>query len=145
VGAFSNYLENKLIDHLFRAATFAKPAALHVSLHTTDPLEGGAGAEVSGGAYARAQLNPSDTNWTATQGGTSGNSSGTGGHTDNAVALTYPAPVGANWGVVTHFGIWDAPTGGNLLFLGALTTPKTINDGDAAPTFGIGALDVTLD
>jgi len=144
MSAFSNYLENKLIDHVFRAATFSKPSALWVSLHTADPTDAGSGAEVSGGAYARAQLDPSDTNWTSTQGGTSGNSSGTGGHTDNAVAITFPAPSGANWGVCTHFGIWDAPTGGNMLFYGALTNPKTVNDGDAAPNYAIGALDVTL-
>jgi hypothetical protein len=144
MAAFSNYLENKLIDHVFRAATFSKPSALYVSLHTADVTDAGTGTEVSGGAYARAQLDPSDTNWTATQGGTSGNSSGTGGHTDNADAVTFPAPSGANWGVVTHFGIWDASSSGNLLFHGALGTPKTINDGDAAPTFPIGDLDVTL-
>jgi hypothetical protein len=143
MSAFSNSLENKLIDHVFRAATFAKPAALHVSLHTADPTDAGTGAEVTGGAYARAALAPSDTNWTATQGGTSGASSGTGGQTANAVAVTFPAPTAA-WGVVTHFGIWDAASAGNLLFQGALTTPKTINSGDAAPTFAIGALTVTL-
>jgi hypothetical protein len=137
MSAFSNSLENKLIDHVFRAATFAKPAALHVSLHTADPTDAGRDA------YARAALAPSDTNWTATQGGTSGASSGTGGQTANAVAVTFPAPTAA-WGVVTHFGIWDAASAGNLLFQGALTTPKTINSGDAAPTFAIGALTVTL-
>jgi hypothetical protein len=143
MAAFSNYLENKLIDHVFRAATFTKPTNLYVSLHTADPTDAGSGTEVSGGAYARAQLNPSDTNWTATQGGTSGASSGTGGLTDNAVVITFPTP-SANWGVCTHFGIWDAATTGNLLFHGLLTAAKTINNGDAAPSFAIGALDVTL-
>ena len=49
----SDYLENKLIDHLFRAGTFAKPTALWVALFTGAPGDAGGGTEVSGGSYAR--------------------------------------------------------------------------------------------
>ena len=139
----SDYLENKLIDHLFRASSFTKPAALHVALFTAAPSDTGGGTEVSGGSYARVQRDPSDTNWTATQGGTTGDSSGTGGATDNAAAITFPAPT-ANWGLVTHWGIFDAASGGNLLIYGALTVSKTINNGDAAPAFSTGELDVAI-
>lgn len=143
MSAMSDYLENKLIDHLFRAATFSKPTHNWVRLYTAAPSDSGGGTEVSGGSYAAVDLVPSDTNWTATQGGTSGNSSGTGGHTDNAVAITFAAPT-ANWGVITHFAIWDAQTAGNMILWGALTTPKTVNNGDPAPSFAIGDLDITL-
>lgn len=135
----SNYLENQIIDHIFRAGTFTKPSALYIALYTSATSDAGGGTEVNGGGYARAQLNPSNSNWTSTQGGTSGASSGTGGSTSNAVAITYEAPTD-NWGTITHIGILDSLSGGNLLAHGALTNPKTVNNGDPAPTFPIGAI-----
>jgi hypothetical protein len=139
----SDYLENAIIDHLFRTRTFAKPAALYVALFTAAPSDAGGGTEVTGGGYARVNLAPADANWQATQGGTSGNSSGTGGQTGNAAIITYPSP-SASWGTVTHFGIFDALTAGNLLVWDALTTPRTIANGDPAPTFQVGALTITV-
>lgn len=131
----SDYLEVQLRAHIFRTASFTKPSALYVSLHTADPTDAGTGTEVSGGSYARVQRDPLDANWTA--------ASATNGLTDNAAPITFPSPT-ANWGSVTHFGIWDASTSGNLICFGALTTPKTINNGDAAPSFATGDLDITF-
>lgn len=131
----SDYLEVELRKHIFRTGSFTKPSALYVSLHTADPTDDASGTEVSGGSYARVQRDPLDANWTA--------ASATDGVTDNAAAITFPSPT-ANWGVITHFAIWDASSAGNMLIHGALTTPKTVNNGDAAPSFAIGALDVTF-
>ena len=132
----SDYLEVQLRAHVFRTASFAKPSALYVSLHTADPADTGAGAEVTGGSYARVQRNPLDANCTA--------ASGTDGATTNAAVITVPAPT-ANWGTITHFGIWDASTSGNLLVYGAMTGgPYVINSGAPAPEFAIGALQVTF-
>ena len=139
----SDYLENKLIDHVFRSASFTKPTGLFIALFTGAPTDAGGGVEVTGGAYARVNLAPLDTNWKATQGGTSGVSSGTGGQTSNAVAITFPAPT-ANWGSVTHFGIFDAASGGNLIIWDALTAARTILSGDPAPSFAVDALTVTV-
>lgn len=139
----SDYLENKIIDHLFRTATFAKPAAIYLALLTAAPSDLGGGTEVAGNSYARVNLPPLDTNWKATQGGTSGASSGTGGVTSNAVAVVFPTPSG-NWGTITHYGIFDAATGGNLLIWDALTTPRTVNTGDPGPSFAIDALTITV-
>jgi hypothetical protein len=139
----SDYLENVIIDHLFRSATWAKPAALYAALFTAAPSDAGGGTEVSGGSYARVALNPNDANWTATQGGTTGTSSGTGGVTSNALAITFAAPTGG-WGMVTHFGLFDAPSGGNLLIWDALTTPVTITSGGAAAVFAAGALQIMV-
>jgi len=144
MAAFSDYLENQLIDHIFRTATYTKPTALWYALFTAAPSDSGGGTECSGGAYARVNLAPLNTNYNATQGGTAGASSGTGGLTDNAVPITFPAPSGAGWGLVTHFGIFDASSGGNLLIHGALTVSKTINDGDPAPSFTAGDFDFTI-
>lgn len=144
MAAFSNYLENALVDHIMRNTAYTAGIARWVALFTAAPSDSGGGTEVSGGSYARAQLDASTSNWANTQASGTGASSGTGGATSNSSTITFPAPSGANWGSCTHFGIFDASTSGNLLFHGALTTPKTVNDGDPAPTFQAGALVITL-
>jgi hypothetical protein len=136
MGALTNYTEDEIIKHLFRTGSFTKPSGLHVALFTAAPGEAGGGTEVSGGSYARVASAPGDANWNATAGGN--------GTTTNAVAVTFPAPT-ANWGSVTHWGIFDAATGGNLLIYAALSTAKTINSGDAAPAFAPGALSFQID
>jgi hypothetical protein len=109
---------------------------LYVGLFTAAPSDAGGGTEVSGGAYARVAVPPLDANWSA--------ASGTDGLTDNVAAVTFPAPSGANWGVITHFGIFDRATSGKLLMWAALTVSKTVNDGDPAPQFSAGAIDATI-
>ena len=131
----SDYLEVELRKHLFRTGSFTKPTVLGVALFTVTPSDSGGGTEVTGGSYARVNHPPLDANWTAV--------SATDGATDNATAITFPAP-SANWGVVVAFGIFDATSGGNLLVYGPITPSKTINNGDPAPSFAIGALDVTI-
>jgi hypothetical protein len=143
VAQATDYLENKIIDHLFRTTTWTKPTALYMALFTAAPSDSGGGTEVTGGSYARVNLAPLDTNWNATQGGTTGNSSGAGGQTSNAVPITFNAPT-ANWGTVTHFAVFDASTGGNMLIWDALVAARTILSGDPAPSFPIGALQITV-
>lgn len=128
----TDYLEGQIRAHIFRTASFTKPTVLAVGLFTAAPGETGGGTEVTGGSYARAQLNPLDANWTA--------ASSTDGLTDNAAQLNFPTP-SANWGVVTHQAIFDATSAGNMLIYGALAASKTINNGDPAPFFAAGALD----
>jgi hypothetical protein len=103
---FSNFTENQIADHYFRAASASKPTNLAVALLTVAPNDAGGGTEVVGGSYTRATIAPSNTNFTATQGGTSGASSGTGGVTSNAVAITFPPPSG-NWGEIVAFQVRD--------------------------------------
>lgn len=143
MSAMSDYLENKLIDHIFRNTAYSVPTTVYIGLLTAAPSDSGGGTEVSGGSYARVQVGPSTSTWVGTHGTTTGASSGTGGQTSNAATITFPTP-SADWGSITHFGIYDASTGGNLLFQGALTAAKTVNNGDPAPTFQAGALTVTL-
>lgn len=142
--SLTDYLENKLVDHIFRGQTFTAPATLYVSLHTSACSDSSAGTEVSGGSYARVAVTSSLANWAGTQSaGSTTASSGTGGQTSNNAAITFPAPT-ANWGTITHFGINDASTSGNMLICQALTTSKSVNNGDAAPSFSAGALTVTF-
>lgn len=144
MASMSDYLENKLIDFLLRGQSFTAPATVYVALFTAAPNDAGGGTEVSGGSYARVSVSSSLANWAGTQSaGSTTASSGTGGVTSNNGAITFPAPT-ANWGQVTHFGIFDASTSGNLLFHAALTTPKTVNNGDPAPSFDAAALTITF-
>ena len=131
----SDYLETQIGNLLFRTQVAWKPAAIYVGLLTAAPSDSGGGTEVSGGSYARAQVTQLDANWNAP---TAGN-----GLFDNVNDIAFPTP-SANWGVVTHWAIYDASVAGNLLIHGALTAQKTINNGDPAPKFSAGALDITF-
>jgi hypothetical protein len=123
----SNYLENALINGTLRATTFTAPAAVYVSLHTADPTDAGSGTEVSGGSYARQA---------ATFGAPSNGASTT------TADITYPQAT-ASYGTVTHIGIFDALTTGNLLYHSPLNTSKTIDTGDIFKITS-GSLTVTL-
>lgn len=140
MSAMSDYLENKIIDWLLRGQAYTPPATAYVGLYTAAPSDAGGGTEVSGGSYARVAVSSSLANWAGTQSsGSTVASSGTNGTTSNNGAITFPAPT-ANWGTVVAFGVFDASSGGNLLFYANLSTSKTINNGDAAPSFAAGAL-----
>ena len=123
----SNYLENALINGTLRATTFTAPAAVYVSLHTADPTDAGSGTEVTGGSYARQA---------ATFGAPSNGASTT------TADITYPQAT-AGYGTVTHIGIFDALTTGNLLYHSPLNTSKTIETGDIFKITS-GSLTVTL-
>lgn len=134
MSAFSDYYENAIINHI-RGTTFpAAPANTYISLHTADVTDAGTGTEVSGSNYARVAVPGATGEWDAT--------SGTDGATENTNAITFPTASGS-WGTITHFGIWDASSGGNLYYHGALTVSKTVGSGDTV-SFPIGALDIVV-
>ena len=66
-GALSDYLENKLIDHVFRGTAYTAPGTVYVALFTSACSDSAGGTEVSGGSYARAALTTTTTNWAGTQ------------------------------------------------------------------------------
>jgi hypothetical protein len=160
MAAMSNFLENKLIDWLFRgqaigitgasAGATSGPTALYVALFTsaTSLTDAGGGTEVSttGTNYARALITSGLGAWAGTSVSTGGSvSSGTDGTTSNVSAITFNAPGGTAWGTIQYFGIFDAVTGGNMLIYGQLTTNKTVNANDAAPAFSANALSIQID
>lgn len=128
MSGFSDYLENEIIDHVFAGAAYTAPASLYIGLYISAPSDAGGGTEVSGGSYARESV----TFTTAASGATS-----------NSANVEF-ATATANWGTITHAAVFDAVSGGNMLAWGALTTSKTINNGDV---FRIIAndFDITLD
>lgn len=124
---FSNYLENALINATLRNTSYTSPTTVYVGLFTTDPTDAGTGTEVAGGSYAR----------TAVTFGAPSN-----GVATNNADVTFPTATG-NWGTVTHVGIHDASTTGNLLYHSSLTASKTIGTGDVFKITS-GNLSVTL-
>ena len=145
MSAISNYLENKLIDFVFRGQPFTPPATIYFALLTSAPSDAGGGVEVSGGGYLRVAKSASLVNFSGTQGsGSTVASTGTTGTTSNNNPIVFPAPT-ATWGVVSHIATYDAATGGNLLEFGSLDIAKTINNGDDPPSFATGAFSFQID
>ena len=134
MGSFADFLELELLDHVFGAAAYTAPATLYAALYTATPSDTGGGTEVTGGSYARVAVTNNATNFPAASAGAKA----------NGTAITFPSPT-ANWGVVVAFALLDAASAGNFLCWGAITPNKTVNNGDPAPSFAIGDLDITLD
>lgn len=134
--SFSNYSERALLNHLFshgNALLTFDPPDIYVGLWVGNPGEDGAsGAEVSGDGYVRV----AETSWSI--------ATGTPTIVYNAAETTFPVATG-HWGEVTHFVLFDAITGGNMLLYGPLTdAPLEIIPG-SVPRFDIGSLIVRLD
>jgi len=125
--SFSNFLETEILDHVFAGAAYTAPGTHYLALFTAvADGETGSVTEVSGGGYARQTVAFT----------TSGNT------TSNNAAVEYPTAT-ANYGTVTHVGVYDASTSGNLMAYAALSSNKTIETGDVfrVPS---GDLDITL-
>lgn len=144
--AFSDYVENKVVDLLVRGQAFTAPATVYVGLSTAACSDSSVGTEVANSNnYSRVAITSSLANWAGTQGaGTTVASSGTGGVTSNNAAVNFPTPSGS-WGTVTHWFLSDSGTygGGNLLICAALTASQTIGSGNTV-SFAIAALTVTV-
>ncbi len=139
----SDYLANKLIDLLVRGQAYPWPSPTFDALYTTAPTQADVGgAEVAGGSYARVPMTPSLTTLSGTQApGSTTPSSGTGGRVSNNDPIVFPAMPAVT---VVAVGRRDAASAGNLLFVAALATPKTMSAG-ATPTFSANTLGLTLD
>lgn len=122
----SDYLENAILNHVFRNTALTSPATVYMGLFTVAPTDAGGGTEVTGGGYARQAVA-----FSAPSGGAISNS-----------AIEEFTASGANFGTIVAFGLFDAPTAGNLLAWGTITS-ATINDGDTL-RFAIGDIDITL-
>jgi threonine dehydrogenase-like Zn-dependent dehydrogenase len=125
--SFSNYLETEILDHVFAGAAYTAPTTKYLALFTAlADGEAGSVTEVSGGGYVRQSVAFT----------TSGNT------TSNNAAVEFPTAT-ANYGTVTHVGVYDASSSGNLMAYAALSSNKTIETGDVfrVPS---GDLDITL-
>jgi hypothetical protein len=129
MSALSDYSEKLILDYLMTDGAATRPTAWYIALYTAAPSDAGGGTEVSGSGYAREAV-------------TFAAASSPAGTTSNTGAVSFTA-AGGSWGTITHIGIFDAVTGGNLLWHGALTASKVVGDGDTLE-FAIGNLDLTI-
>tara|TARA_R110002167_G_scaffold164142_3_gene361056 strand:+ start:208 stop:600 length:393 start_codon:yes stop_codon:yes gene_type:complete len=129
MAGFSDYLEDKVLDHVFGGVAYTAPTTHYVALYTVAPTDTGGGTEVTGGSYARQTS-------TFTVSGTSPTTA------TSATAVEYPTAT-ADYGTVVAVGIMDALTSGNLLAYANLDTSKVVSNGDVF-RFDAGDLDITL-
>lgn len=130
MSSFTDYTENLVLNWLLTTNSATRPTAWYVGLFTAAPSDTGGGTEVSGSGYARMATGTITVSGTATT-------------ATNAAAIEFAAASGGNWGTITHAAIFDASTGGNMIAWSALTTNRTINDGDVF-RIPAGSLTVTL-
>jgi hypothetical protein len=126
MSAMSDYLENEILDHILGTGAYTMPTTVYVGLSTGSFNDDNSGTELSGSGYARQSIA-----FNAASSGTA----------DNSGAVDFPAATGS-WGTVSHFGLFDASTGGNLLIHGALTASKAVATGDILRV-AAGDMDIT--
>ena len=125
--SFTNFLETEILDHVFAGAAYTAPGTKYLALFTAiSDGEAGSVTELSGSAYARQSVAFT----------TSGNT------TSNNAAVEFPTATGS-WGTVTHVGVYDASTSGNLMAYATLSSSKAIATGDVFRVAS-GDLDITL-
>jgi hypothetical protein len=121
--SISNYAELEILDHLTGTASWSAPAAVYIKLHTGDP-----GEDCTGNA-ATEDTRKAVTFSAASSGAIT--SSATAEWTNVSTTETY-----------SHWSLWDAATGGNALWYGALSSSAAVTAGD---TFQITQLQLTLE
>jgi hypothetical protein len=127
-GSFTDYLEDKILKHVFTNVAYTSPTTVYVGLFTVAPSDTGGGTEVSGSGYARKSA--------------AFTVSGTGTLATNSAAIEFDAATGS-WGTIVAIAVFDALTTGNMLAFADLTTSKSIATGDVL-RIPAGDLDITL-
>lgn len=128
--ALTTYAANKIFDHMFRNQSYTPPSTLYIGLFTSAPTDAYTGAsptgtEVSGGSYARIACALSAASSRATS---------------NSSNLTFPTAT-ASWGTVVAIGLFEASSGGEMLWWDGLEVNKTVGSGD---TFQINSGDLDM-
>lgn len=137
----SNYLKDKLLNHVFRTTAYTAPANVDVALFKVMPNDAGTGGtEVSGTGYARESVPTDDASWSAPAAG-----SGTDRYVENLAAVDFGS-AGSDWAPAGNecvgFGLYE---GGTSNYLGGNTfaTPVVIQSGNPV-RFAVGALDAII-
>jgi hypothetical protein len=128
----SNFLETQALNHFFRNGQVASVPILYLALYISDPTDADIGTEVAGGGYVRQIISFSAP--AQVEGA---------GQIANDNQIVFPTAT-ANWSTISHWGVRDASTGGNLLTYAPVPTPKLIEQGDEAK-FNAGAITISLD
>ena len=127
MSAMSDFLENKVLDHILSTTSYTAPSAVYLGLSIASMGDNAGGTELTGNGYARITIA-----FDAASGGT----------TDNTATVDFAPCTGSNWGAVAFWSLWDASTGGNMLLHGSFTSAKTIEVNDVL-RIAAGDLDIT--
>lgn len=114
----SNYLATALLNQVFRNTVYTRPTTVYIALYTSDPTAADTGVEVSGSSYARQIVAFPVPSIIASK-----------ETIKNSADIVFDVAI-ADWGIITHAGIRDALTGGNLLYYGPLANSRDILTGD---------------
>lgn len=137
MSAASDYLEERLLNHVLTNTAYTAPSTLYLGLFTN--TSGNAATNLEAGTLTD-EVSTSATGYgrkTVTFG-----SATVGATTVSATdaTVTFDAAT-ANWNTITHVAVLDAATAGNVLFWGAVTTAKAIETGD---TFQVTSGNLTI-
>ena len=130
MSGFSNYWENEVINHTMGKSSIKSPS-VYIGLSTSEPNDDGSGLnESDSNSYSRVRTYADD--WEAAFNGC----------IENVNDISFPLAV-ENWGLMTHFVLFDAATGGNMIVCGKLSPSKNISSGQI-PKFSAGTLQIIL-
>jgi hypothetical protein len=141
MAGISNYLKDKLLNHVFRTTAYTAPANVDVALFAVMPNDAGTGGtELSGTGYSRESVPTDDASWSAPAAG-----SGTDRYVENLVAIDFGS-AGSDWAPAgsecVGFALYE---GGTSNYLGGNTfaSPVVIQSGNPV-RFAVGALDAII-
>lgn len=118
MAGFSTSMAQAVLNHFFRRISQPVPAGTYLALFVADPTDNNVTSnEVTGTWYARQDVS----SWAAPISG--------GATTSNSNQISFD-PVTTNPVTVTHWGLYDAATSGNLMASNALSSSKTLNIDD---------------
>jgi hypothetical protein len=134
--AASDYLENKVLDHVLTATSYSAPSTRYLALFVN--TSGNAATNLEAGTLTD-EVSATSTGYSRKAVTFAAASSGT---SATSATVTFDAAT-ASWGTITHVAIVDGGTrgAGNVLFWGAVTTSKTIDTGD---TFQVTSGNLTI-
>jgi len=117
----SYYADNTALNLFLRNTPFAPPLQTYLALFLVSPTPSGGGTEVAGNGYVRVAIAFGAPN---------------NGQCSNTADVIFPVDITADWGNVVAFGVYDAISGGNLLYFANLSSPRyvAVNDQIKFPT-----------
>jgi len=106
----SYYLANAVVNAALRNTPFTLPATVYVAVYTVAPTPSGGGTEVGIGGYGRQ---------------TAVFSAPVNGSTSNTAEVLFPI-ASADWGTIVAFALFDASSGGNMLYFNNLSSSRDV-------------------
>lgn len=112
----TDFTENAMLNHVFRNTPYTPPTTIYLALFTTATSDSGGGTEVTGNAYSRQPVSFS--------------APSPAGTITNSNTVTFPVANPGGWGTPTHWAVFDAVSGGNMLRQAPLTNPQAVAAGN---------------